>query len=52
LTPLGGHCSNESPATLDSAGDGLRGGGKRRSVSCLLTIGSKEKLSQLCALET
>jgi hypothetical protein len=40
LTPLGGQCSCESPATLDSPGDGLRGGGKR-SVSCLLTVGSQ-----------
>jgi len=34
-TPLGGHYS-ESPATLDSPGDGLRGG--RRSVSCFLAL--------------
>lgn len=52
LTPLGGQCSNESPATLDSPGDGLRGGGKRRSVSCLLTLGPQKKFSQPCSLET
>lgn len=34
-TPLGGHYS-ESPATLDSPGDGLRGG--RRSVSFFLAL--------------
>lgn len=34
-TPLGGHYS-ESPATLDSPGDGLRGG--RRSVSCFWAL--------------
>lgn len=37
LTPLGGQGSNESPATLDSPGDGLSGG-RRRSVSCLVTV--------------
>jgi hypothetical protein len=34
-TPLGGQYS-ESPATLDSPGDGLRGG--RKSVSCFLAL--------------
>jgi hypothetical protein len=37
LTPLGGQGSNESPATLDSPGDGLTGG-RRRSVSCSLAV--------------
>jgi hypothetical protein len=45
LTPLGGKCS-ESPATLDSPGDGLRGGGRRRSVSWLLTLIFQGKCSQ------
>ncbi|KAJ9593607.1 hypothetical protein L9F63_014846 [Diploptera punctata] len=32
VTPLGGLCSNESPATLESPGDGPRGGARRSNA--------------------
>ncbi|XP_069675973.1 protein chiffon-like isoform X2 [Periplaneta americana] len=51
LTPLGGQCSNESPATLDSPGDGLKGGGRRRSTRAEAMLERARLQPQQCTVD-
>lgn len=51
LTPLGGQCSNESPATLDSPGEGLRGGGRRRSTRAEAMLERARLQPQQCTVD-